>query len=72
MAFFVLMSRVTLSPPSCDVNKTAGAFLKEGFVLDLADSVIKITNLTSHKVRGRVGVATTTSWLLHGGAPFKK
>lgn len=36
MALFVLMSRVTLSPLSCDVDETAKAILKEGFVLDLA------------------------------------
>lgn len=35
MAFFVLISRVTLSPWSCDVDERAKAILKEGFVLDL-------------------------------------
>lgn len=36
IAFFVLMSRVTLSPLSCDADETAKAVLKDGFVLDLA------------------------------------
>lgn len=32
----VLMSPVTLSPLSCDMDETAKAVLKDGFVLDLA------------------------------------
>lgn len=34
MAFFVPLSRVTLSPWSCDVAKTAKTILKNGFVWD--------------------------------------
>ena len=56
IASFGLMSRVTLCPLSCDVEETAKAGLKEGFVLDLALSVIKITNLMSYRVRGHGGV----------------